>query len=449
VNLHSEHSPAYHLIWGSFWGRYHYEHVYDDGRGRRLADWVVRQFGLAESLAPELWRDGWNDVQDHGLVRAHELAEERRLDAREAYRRRSKQARRGRPRSRKAVAPGRVAMPAELVQLVEPTAARPRAKVLKWRPPKPIVLPPSPRSVEVLGPPPVETPWWTSPDHPAWDYNVEWLGVCAVNMLHRAGIYRVWQLLRSTPESILAMVGQRNLSDILQTLNARKLGLWGGLGLEKWGGSTVDRPPSLLRFEQKGQTTILLDHKGDQNQMAGTPMTGTSHPAPPTGSHPTVAPTASGGVTVPTPADLHKQVASTEASANKTDSKTQLFSDGIAFANGYTRDGSQAHTDNNPGLLTADYDPAGATFPKDGATILYPDIDTGIKALNKFSQTIQSSSAKSPAPAGSGPKLPFTGDMTVEEFAKAYAPANADAWLKRFTDYTGATPDQKLSDVGA
>jgi len=157
------------------------------------------------------------------------------------------------------------------------------------------------------------------------------------------------------------------------------------------------------------------------------------------------------------PTDQHKQVAQKEAQSQSADPKAVFLGDGIAYANLYTVPGSASHNDNNPGLLTRAWDPSNSGLPVDGGAIIYPDIDTGAKALHTFVGKILSNppapAPGTPAPAGqAAPKpgaLPFTPDMTIQAFAQAYTPANADAWVKRFTDYTGVASDAKLSEAAA
>ena len=175
-------------------------------------------------------------------------------------------------------------------------------------------------------------------------------------------------------------------------------------------------------------------------------------------SHPTATPAPAPGTpaTPLSPTDQHKQVAQKEAQSQSADPKAVFLGDGIAYANLYTVPGSASHNDNNPGLLTRAWDPSNSGLPVDGGVIIYPDIDTGAKALHTFVGKILSNppapAPGTPAPHGTpAPKLsvPFTPDMTIQAFAQAYTPANADAWVKRFTDYTGVSSDAKLSEAAA
>ena len=175
-------------------------------------------------------------------------------------------------------------------------------------------------------------------------------------------------------------------------------------------------------------------------------------------SHPTATPAPAPGTpaTPLSPTDQHKQVAQKEAQSQSADPKAVFLGDGIAYANLYTVPGSASHNDNNPGLLTRAWDPSNSGLPVDGGVIIYPDIDTGAKALHTFVGKILSNppapAPGTPAPHGTpAPKLsvPFTPDMTIQAFAQAYTPANADAWVKRFTDYTGVASDAKLSEAAA
>jgi len=175
-------------------------------------------------------------------------------------------------------------------------------------------------------------------------------------------------------------------------------------------------------------------------------------------SHPTATPAPAPGTpaTPLSPTDQHKQVAQKEAQSQSADPKAVFLSDGIAYANLYTVPGSASHNDNNPGLLTRAWDPSNSGLRVDGVALIYPDIDTGAKALHTFVGKILSNppapAPGTPAPHGTpAPKLsvPFTPDMTIQAFAQAYTPANADAWVKRFTDYTGVASDAKLSEAAA